>query len=600
MGVCVLTDQAELSDTMMGRFVSAGAGAAAGLMLWLFVDVLEDLFDNMRMYAVLFALMLGYFAVFLALIGPAGVKRALLGAAFLSVPTALLFGLASYRYDSIEQYLDGGYPMLSVLAILVVGTPFVAAFLKDRDAWRHYPELFDVSWTITVRYTAAWLFTGLFWAVLMLSDALLQLVGITIIEDLLDIDVAPYVLSGLILGLGLAVVQEMREYVSPFLILRLLRLLLPVVLVVVALFIAALPFRGLSDLFGSFSAAATLMAMAIGGITLITTALDKTNQNAVSTRGMRLATQGLSLLLPVMGGLSLYAIWLRVDQYGWTPDRLAAATGAAFILIYAVLYALSVMLRGDWMERIRRANVVMALGLVLVAALWLTPVLNAEAISTQSQVKRYELGQVTADKVAVWEMSREWGLAGQNGVSRLQTMKDAPDHAALMARLISAENAASSYAFKRSQSSQTSADKMAELRSLLPVQTKGAPLEDEAFQGISRRQVKEWLSACKLDAGDGQPGCALVLAPFSASGRDPGASRGLAFLMTDEGRVDVVAVSRRSGRLYASGNVQDETTGQKPALTVADLRDIQQGEFRIAPSSRQSLWLGDVELIPDN
>ena len=593
----MIKEQPGADNPLMGRVTTACVGALAGLALYLFVDVLEDLIKNQRLYTVLFAMVLGYFAVLLALIGPAGPVRAVFGAALPSVPGALLFGLASLRYEDVGQFLLGSHPLLSLLTILVIGTPFVAAFLKDRHAWRHYPALFDISWTITVRYTASWLFVGVFWAVLTLSDALLQLVGVTVIEDLLDIDAVPYLLSGLVLGLGLAVVHELRDYVSPFLILRLLRLLLPVVLLVVGLFIAALPLRGISNLFGDFSAAATLMAMAIGGITLVTTALDKTNRNAVATPGMRLATQALALLLPVMGGLSLYAIWLRVAQYGWTPDRLAATTGALFILVYAVLYAVSVLLRGDWMERIRRCNEVMALGLILVAGLWLTPILNAEAISTSNQVSRYVDGKVDIKSVAVYEMVREWGTPGRLGADRLYKMAGTPGHEALLARLETAEKARNRSDFERRETNESLAQNQGDLRNLMPVVTDGVELPETAFDGLSRYQMDEWRDACKRDAGEGRPGCVLVLADFSTAQNGTG---GLVFLLNAGGRVDALGLSLRSGRLYTTGNVLDEATGRKPVLKAADLRRIQQNGFEIAPSSRKALWLDEVELIPDN
>ena len=42
------------------------------------------------------------------------------------------------------------------------------------------------------------------------------------------------------------------------------------------------------------------------------------------------------------------------------------------------------------MERIRQGNIRVALGIIVLAALWLTPVLNAERISAQSQLARFE------------------------------------------------------------------------------------------------------------------------------------------------------------------------------------------------------------------
>ena len=62
------------------------------------------------------------------------------------------------------------------------------------------------------------------------------------------------------------------------------------VMLVVAVFILALPFRGLSGLFGEFSAAGTLMAVALAGASLIAAAVDSSEAEAAKSRLMQLAT----------------------------------------------------------------------------------------------------------------------------------------------------------------------------------------------------------------------------------------------------------------------------------------------------------------------
>ena len=167
--------------------------------------------------------------------------------------------------------------------------------LRDRHSLSDYVHLFDVSWSILVRYSAAWLFVGLFWAVLFLSHALLEIVGLSFIEDLIDIDGVPYVVTGFALGLGLSVVHEMRDYLSPFLVLRLLRLLVPVVLLVVAIFVVAALLQSPGELFGSLSRAATLLSVALAMICLVSISLDRGDADAVQTPWMRGATAALAL-----------------------------------------------------------------------------------------------------------------------------------------------------------------------------------------------------------------------------------------------------------------------------------------------------------------
>ncbi len=586
------TVPSEMENTTT-RILMATLGGLAGLTGWVLVDVLPDTDLNGHLQMALTALMFGFFAVLLALTGPVRLRSAVLSALAVAVPVAVLMSWASLRYDDVGDFLDHGWPVAALIGVVFIATPFVAAALERARGWRDYELLFDTAWTITVRYAAAWLFTAVFWGVLMLSNALLELVGIKIIEDLLEIDGVPYVLSGIVLGLALAVVHELRDYVSPFLILRLLRLLLPVVLVVVAVFIGALPMRGLSGLFGNLSTAGTLFAMAVGAITLVTTAIDRTDTRAVSNRPMRVATQILAVLTPVLAMLGLWAVWLRVGQYGWTPDRIVAMLVAVILSIYAVFYALAVVMRRDWMGRIRQTNIFMALALIGVVALWMTPLLNAERISTNSQIARLQDGKVTVATMPLWDLAHEWGHAGQAGLTQLQQMTELADHQTLLTRIEKVRDSNSRYAYERKAKEQTATQ---ELQQLVAYPA-DVPFSPDAITGLSGYQTQRIATGCARTLADGGPGCVLVWVPF-----DPENPAQQGVILYNEGgdRVRGRAVHMDQGKLVFSGNIGPTMGRSATQLRDQAILDIRAGAYQVVPVSRNGLRVGGQTLIPNN
>lgn len=584
----------EQNTIMVNRAMMTLTGGLAGVSAWVLVEVLPDFLSNAHLFLALAVAVAGFFTTLLAISGPVAIRRAALGAGLLSIVAGLLLVWASLRFEAVEPFLESGFGLFAWAAILCIGTPFVAVRLWNKHYWMSYLDLFEFSWSIVVRYAAAWLFVGLFWAVLFLSDALLSLVSITWIEDLIDISMVPFLLTGAVLGLALRVVWDMRDYLSPYLLLHLLRLLLPVLLVVMVIFVLALPMSDPKTLFAGLSPAGTMMAAALGGICLVSVALDKSDADAVSAPWMQWATRLLALLLPVLCGLALYGIWLRVAQYGWTPQRLAATTAALVILAYALIYAVSVVRGGDWMGRIRRGNLIMAGAVLAVAALWLSPVLNAEAISARSQVERYLDGGIRADQAAIWELSQKWGKPGQRQLARLRALDDAA-HGDLHKAIAAAENAGSRYQFEDLEVSGLHARDRETLAGLIQSPPGADTLEAGLLRDLPSYRLEDWLTACGRDLA---PGCVLVRGAF---GRDRTAGeQGILILPATGLGFEAISVWIAGGRLIAGENLRHMGSGEPLQLSPAEVERILAGEARIAPSSRKSLWLGDLELHPEN
>lgn len=493
-----------MDRNMRQRLVMAGIGGLAGISLYLLLEVLSRHLLPDRAALALTAFSAVFFGGWLALAGPLRTGRAVLAALVLGVVVALLLTLASLRHTLVEGIFDQPMTVLAVLLLSTIPLPFFIAL--SGAGWRDYPTLFTEAWNVVVRYASAWLFVGVLWALLLLSQALLKIVDIHVIDDIIRLDAAPWIITGITLGLALAVVTELSDLVSPYLILRLLRLLLPLVLVVMALFIAALPFKGLSGLLGGLSVAATLLAMAALAATLVTTAVDQTDAEGAHGPLMTRATQALAVLLPVPAGLAAWAVWLRVVQYGWTPDRVFAALAAGMALAYGLIYALSVLRGAGWRGRIRQGNIVMALVLLLVSALWLTPVLDAERISARDQLARFTDGRGTLQTLDLYALGR-WGRAGEAALAELQTRATQPGQEALAERLAGLVTSG--------EPAPSDAEVTAELTALLPLQPPSATAERDILLGaLDATDRSSWLQRCRNRLADGRPGCVLVLGDF--------------------------------------------------------------------------------------
>lgn len=582
----------EETQSAAARLSIAAVGAIAGLAVWGLFEVVPDLIRNERAVMVLIAFWLGFFGVLLALLGPVRLIPAVVVSAVWAALTTLLLFWASFRHEDMSALVNGSHMVMAYVYLLAIAVPFLGAGLLMPGGWRRYALLFDTAWNIVVRYAAAGLFVGVVWAVVMLSDALLGLVGIDVIDWLLGFEPVPYLLSGLALGLGLAIVHELNEYISPFLLIQLLRVLMPVLLAVLAVFILALPFRGLGGLFGQFSAAATLGLVAFAAITLITTAIHRDDELSVQGIGMLTTARTLSVLVPVPAGLALWAVWLRVDQYGLTPDRVVALVAAGVIVIYAVGFAVSALMRTHWRAHQRSVNRWMALMTLGVSALWLTPALNSERLSTASQVARAEAG-VPVDQLALWEMAHDWGHAGKAGLVKIASFADHPEAEALQARIAQARRETQRWTFDNAAEGAL----IATLDGVVPVRPDGVAVPPGALDALDPDMRQRIQMACARTVSGGQPGCVLVVGTFDPLEPDPQA---LLIFRRSAGNFEQLALTLRGGRFVQDGSLRDLATRGYAQLTDAALLALLEGRFAFVPAPRNVLEVEGMQLFPQN
>ena len=487
-----------MTGQIAARIRLALTGALGGAALWAAIEAADRNWLGDFPALALFVLLITAFGAVMALAGPIGLRRAAPRSLALGVVVGALAWLGALRFDTVDQMLFGVIPALAIFTLSTLPLPFLIA--RVRSHWNDYPVLFLEAWSIALRFAAAGAFTGLVWLVIFLSDELLRIVGIDIIGDLLTDRLVALALGGAIFGLGMAVIHDLADLLSPYVVLRVFRLFLPVVLGVMAVFLIALPFRGLEGLVSGLSPATLLLTMVGGGVALVSIAIDQSDADATHSPLLVRCTQGLALILPVVAALALWAVWLRVADRGWSPERLFVLLVAAVGLVYGLVYAVSVLRGAGWMERIRQGNIRIALGVLALAALWLTPVLNAERISAASQLARYEAeGAQALDPSAM----RSWGKPGAEVLAVLEAKATEPGQEELAAVL----------AGETTGQADNGPALLAELTVLLPVQpTSATGMRDVILGAAEAYQLQDWLQVCKVPLETGQPGCLLVVA----------------------------------------------------------------------------------------
>ncbi len=583
-----------LDTQAAGRLRMALIGGIAGLSAWALDDILTDVIAD-RYLAVVALFVMGGFGALLALIGSVRLVHASIAGFSLSVLAAL--GLWSWleRFPDLTR-TDPGLAVVAIATLFVVGLPFLGAGLQAPGGWRDYVRLFALAWGIVVRYAAALLFVGLFWLVVFLSDALLQLAGIDMLERLYDRALPRAVLTGLVFGLALAVVHELSDALSPDLLLRLMRLLLPILVAVSGVFLLALPLRGLSEAFGTLSAAATLMAVTIAGLTLVTATVDASDSEAV-LRGLPAgAARAMALLSPILAGVALYAVWLRVGQYGWTPERLAALCAAGLLTLYGLAYAGAVLVGRGWARRIRDTNIVMALAPLALSLLWLSPMLNAQRIAAGSQVARFADGRLPLADLPLSEMAHRWGHAGLAALEDLEAMEERPDHAVLVARIAAARDAGRGPVPAGTEDVRTA--RLTSVAGALIVRPTGRDLPARFLDGISAYHLEQWVRGCSLPFEGLESGCSVI---FHQMTPGAGADQAIYLVHLGGGQVEIgTAVPGPSGLKVRAG-LRDARSGVRLRVLPADeaatlIRD----GARFQPVRSDALMFDDMQLVPDN
>ena len=346
---------------------------------------------------------------------------------------SLAFGAAAGLVVASVFYWNGSpngwsagdeWRIFAALLVVAIAAPL---FQSARDSGRWQPDYEPIHahvWTNVVLWCAAWAFVLISWLLANLLAELFNLIGIDLLREALRESWFNMAILGAALGGAIGLLRdrdkvlEMLQRVAK----TVLAVLAPVLAAGLVLFVLALPFTGLQPLWAKTTATTPILLSAVAGAFLLANAVIG-NRPEEETGGvaMRLSAAALAAVMAPLAVVAAISTWLRIDQYGFTPERLWAATFVLVVLALSFAYLWTVV-RGrlGWAARARPMNVRLALGISVLALVLAMPLINFGAISTRDQIARLESGRVTPEEFDWAALRFDFGPAGRRALERIR------------------------------------------------------------------------------------------------------------------------------------------------------------------------------------
>lgn len=268
-----------------------------------------------------------------------------------------------------------------------------------------YQVLFTNSWRNFLVTALSAVFVLVFWLVLMLWGQLFKVIDIEFFYELFTEDWFIIPILTFAFGLGVSIFRDLTRVIDNItkLLHWLIKLLLPLIVIVAVIFIAALPFVGLDVLWSTRSGTALLLWL-LAIMLFFTNAVyqDGRETNPYPALIHRLIFAGLCVM-PVISALSLYGLILRLNQYGWTVERCWAFVVWLILSLFAVGYVAGIFRRRDeWTNDLARVNTAMGLVVLAIMLLANSPALDFRKISLSSQIGRVDSGEMALREFDFW------------------------------------------------------------------------------------------------------------------------------------------------------------------------------------------------------
>jgi len=414
--------------------------------------------------------------------------------------------------------------VFSGLLAVAIATPLFQS-IRDAGEWRlGTREIHAHAWTNIVLWSAAWAFVLISWLLAQLLAELFQLIGIDLLRNALDNSWVTLALVGAAFGGATGLLRDRDKVLGNLqrVATTVLSVLAPVLAAGLALFVIALPFTGLDPLWDKTSATTPILLVAIAGAFLLANAIiGNAPEEEAKARALKLSAMVLGAVMTPLAIVAAISTWLRIDQHGFTPERLWALVFVLIVLAVAASYLWAVLRgRQAWADRVRPTNVRLALIVCGLGLLLATPLINFGAISTRDQVARLESGRVKPEEFDWAALRFDFGPQGKAALERLSREGAAPVRA-YAAKALAAKQ-------RWPLVEEVTADRRAvTLRSAIRILPRPAPLPDPLYQALARGGICV-SGGCTLLWQEGSPeaiavgfGCVDCLATVTQLRLDP-------------------------------------------------------------------------------
>ncbi|MCJ8311923.1 MAG: DUF4153 domain-containing protein [Pseudomonadales bacterium] len=327
------------------------------------------------------------------------IKKVLLGLLGFAVVVMLIGFYSGYQllpFNELES--NSGKVYLPFFLLLFVSTFLFCVYLNVwvSDKKIEFSQLSIVSWRYCVIIILAVVFTGIAYGLLVLCASLFDMVGLSIFKDIFYESwfIFPFLFSAL--GFFIVLLKDQNKITDSiaYILVLLSTYLLVLVSVISIMFLVVLPFTGFDKLWESNFGASLMITLQCFVLLLFNMVYSAKEQklNRVFEWIIKIA---LSVLV-FYSLLSIYAVVIRIDQYGLTVSRLYAITLCLLLLALNLAYMVSMIVKyKTWLVNLHKVNVGFAMVLFVLSILISSPFLDFRKISVNSQLAR--LDQSTID-----------------------------------------------------------------------------------------------------------------------------------------------------------------------------------------------------------
>ena len=326
----------------------------------------------------------------------------------------------SDKWRQHEVFMFYGWRLL-LMAMLAL--PWIQYSLHVSREQARYPHFYRQLWLNALTLLIVFVANGLFWLVLLLWSEMFKLVGIPFFSTLFfDTDWFGYVAFGLITALAVVLARTQSRLVTA--VQKLLTFiatgLLPLVALLALMFILTLPFTGLEAISQRVSAAGLMSTLTLLLLLLMAIVREPQKEALPYPGALRYLIKCALAITPIYTLIAGWALWVRIQQYGWTPERLYGVLVVVVLLVWSFGYLASILRRGRNPLELQGPVILgvslLALGLLVLLS---SPVIDAWRISVNSHMGLYHSGKIKPDQVSLYMLDHS-GKPGRAALEALQ------------------------------------------------------------------------------------------------------------------------------------------------------------------------------------
>lgn len=425
------------------RMILVGLGLLQGILYYL----LFNWFDHNRQMQMASAALIAITTVFvvtvqfswsgkdpLRLIGTALVKAGLFGIITWWVWSQVPVSKVTYDGDDFRFFT---WPLGSLLAFYLL-LPYVQIWQKTGRLKFPYSDLYRHSWNNFFIAGIGLLVAGLYWILVELCAGLFHAVGVTVVGEIIHKRAFVMITLSAMFGLGVAMGKEGDRIINTLRMIAgaIFRGLFPLLVLIILAFLLALPVTGLKPLWATRSASGILLGLSLLTILFINALFQDGDHVAAYPPWLRRAVQAVLLTMPVVTLLTGYSIGLRINQYGFTPERVYVFIFTIVTGLYGAGYAAALFIKQDaWLGLLRPVNKWMSFLVVALALLTHTAGLDPLKWSAYSQYRLLLKQKVSAAKFDFGALRFKLGHYGNDRLESLAQLQDHPEKKIIVQQL---------------------------------------------------------------------------------------------------------------------------------------------------------------------